>query len=452
MLGRPAPCGYSAHARHTCGHEHTCSPLSTTQEETCLSVPWLPLAPRCSWPRSRSPVVARAARTTAARPAVRFQREQGRQDRRHRAPVRRPGRPRQGHQELGRPRHQAGQRGQDDPGLDPRARGRGRPGHARRRQERRDQARGRQGRRRRRRHAELQRRAERAAGPRAANIVQVSPGQHQPGPDPGRGLATAPKRTYKTYFRTCTTDAIQGPFAARYLFEKAGIKKVATVHDKKTYGQGLAATFTEEFKKLGGKVVAAETINPDDDKYDAVISKIKPSNPKAVYYGGEYPQAGPSRSRSRPPASTSRSWAVTASTSATSSSSPVRPPTGDLATSVGAPTEELASAKEFVANYKAGGYTEPYEAYGGYSYDAAKAIIKAVKVSRANADSAEAARQATVDAMGKVSFDGVTGKVAFDEYGDTTSKRPHRLQGRGRQVGGREDRGVQVNPDVTSQP
>ena len=24
--------------------------------------------------------------------------------------------------------------------------------------------------------------------------------------------------------------------------------------------------------------------------------------------------------------------------------------------------------------------------------------------------------------MGKVAFDGVTGKVAFDEYGDTTSK------------------------------
>jgi branched-chain amino acid transport system substrate-binding protein len=43
-------------------------------------------------------------------------------------------------------------------------------------------------------------------------------------------------------------------------------------------------------------------------------------------------------------------------------------------------------------------------------------------VSLASADSAEAARQATIDAMAKVSFDGVTGKVAFDEYGDTTSK------------------------------
>ena len=95
---------------------------------------------------------------------------------------------------------------------------------------------------------------------------------------------------------------------------------------------------------------------------------------------------------------------------------------GDLATSVGAPTETLPSAKDFVAAYKAAGYQEPYEAYGAYSYDAANAIIQALKVSLASADSAEAARQATVDAMAKVAFDGVTGKVAFDEFGDTTSK------------------------------
>ncbi len=80
------------------------------------------------------------------------------------------------------------------------------------------------------------------------------------------------------------------------------------------------------------------------------------------------------------------------------------------------------SAKAFVEAYNAGGYSEPYEAYGAYAYDAANSIINALKVSLASADSPEAARQATIDAMSKVAFDGVTGKVAFDEYGDTTSK------------------------------
>ncbi len=256
----------------------------------------------------------------------------------------------------------------------------------------------------------------------AANITQVSPANTNPSLTQGADFATAPKRTYPTYFRTCTTDSVQGPFAARYLFEKAGIKEVATVHDKKTYGQGLVDAFTQEYTKLGGKVVAAETINPDDDKYDAVISKIKPSNPKAVYYGGEYPQGGPFSQQMKAAGLNVPLMGGDGIYSGEFIKLAGATSTGDLATSVGAPTEELASAQAFVEAYNAGGYADPYEAYGAYSYDAANAIINALKVSLADADSAEAARQATVEAMSKVSFDGVTGKVAFDEYGDTTSR------------------------------
>ena len=53
---------------------------------------------------------------------------------------------------------------------------------------------------------------------------------------------------------------------------------------------------------------------------------------------------------------------------------------GDLATSVGAPTDTLPSATAFVEAYNAGGYSEPYEAYGAYAYDAANSIINALKV------------------------------------------------------------------------
>src|SRR5207344_1886411 len=70
-------------------------------------------------------------------------------------------------------------------------------------------------------------------------------------------------------------------------------KKVATIHDKKTYGQGLVAAFTEEFTKGGGQIVSAQTINPDESNYTAVVSSIAPSNPQEVYWGGEYPQGGP---------------------------------------------------------------------------------------------------------------------------------------------------------------
>jgi branched-chain amino acid transport system substrate-binding protein len=94
----------------------------------------------------------------------------------------------------------------------------------------------------------------------------------------------------------------------------------------------------------------------------------------------------------------------------------------DLSTSVGAPVESLASGKKFVDDYKAANFKDPYAAYGGYSFDAANAIINALKISLKDAKDVESARQATIDALGKVSFDGVTGKVSFDQYGDATSK------------------------------
>ncbi|WP_328999050.1 branched-chain amino acid ABC transporter substrate-binding protein [Kribbella sp. NBC_00709] len=254
------------------------------------------------------------------------------------------------------------------------------------------------------------------------NIVQVSPANTGPGLTQGANWQTAPKRPYPTYFRTCTTDAVQGPFAARYLYETAKITKVATIHDKKAYGQGLVGTFTEEFKKLGGQVVAAQTINPDDSNYQAVISAIKPSAPQAVYYGGEYPQAGPLSQQMKaaglnvPLMGGDGIFDPKYITLAGKTSD------NDLATSVGAPVDSLDSAKKFVSDYNAQNYKEPYAAYGGYSFDAANAIIAALKVSLKDAKDVESARQATVDAMSKVSFDGVTGKVSFDQYGDTTSK------------------------------
>ena len=40
-------------------------------------------------------------------------------------------------------------------------------------------------------------------------------------------------------------------------------------------------------------VLLADTINPDESDFSSVISKIKSAGPDAIYYGGQYPQAGP---------------------------------------------------------------------------------------------------------------------------------------------------------------
>lgn len=253
-----------------------------------------------------------------------------------------------------------------------------------------------------------------------AHIVQISPANTNPTLTQGKDAAN-PARPYDNYFRTCTTDAVQGPTAATYLLS-IGVKNVATIHDKKSYGQGLVEAFTKAFVAGGGKVVAAQTINPDDKDFSSVITNVKGANPAVLYYGGEYPQAGPLSKQMKaaglniPLMGGDGIYDPSFVDLAGSASN------GDLATSVGAPVESLASAKAFVAAYTAAGYKDPMGAYGAQSYDAANAIINGLKTSLAKAADAKSARADTVTAVGSVSFDGATGKISFDKYGDAVSK------------------------------
>ncbi|MFC8345502.1 branched-chain amino acid ABC transporter substrate-binding protein [Streptomyces sp. NPDC057280] len=257
-----------------------------------------------------------------------------------------------------------------------------------------------------------------------AKLVQISPANTGPALTQGVDWQTKKVRTYKSYFRTATTDAIQGPFAAQYVYNDAKKKKVFVIDDKKTYGAGLAATFTAEFKKIGGKVVGTDHIDPDTKDFSAVATKVKNSGADVVYYGGEYPQAGPLSKQIKaagakiPLVGGDGIYDPTFIELAGANS------TGDLATSVGAPVETLDSAKQFVADYKKAGYKDEYAAYGGYSYDAAWAIILAVKkvVEDNDGKLPSDARAKITAAVQNVSFDGVTGKVSFDEYGDATNK------------------------------
>lgn len=255
-----------------------------------------------------------------------------------------------------------------------------------------------------------------------ASLTQVSPANTGTELTQGENWKTGDKkRPYKTYFRTATTDQIQGAFAAKYLFNDAKIKQVYLIDDQKPYGAGLAASFKATFTTLGGKIVGSDHVNPDDRDFNAVVTKVKKSGAKAVYYGGEYPAGAPLSQQLKD----SVQIPLMGGDGMYSADfiKLNKKAQGDIATSVGKPVEELDSAKKFIADYKTAGYKDAYEAYGGGTYDATWAIIEAVKlaVSENNGKLPDNARVKVLDAMSKVKFDGVTGPVSFDEYGDTTN-------------------------------
>ncbi|WP_314172824.1 branched-chain amino acid ABC transporter substrate-binding protein [Streptomyces winkii] len=261
-----------------------------------------------------------------------------------------------------------------------------------------------------------------------AKMVEVSPANTAPELTQGTAWRSGKKeRPFETYFRICTTDAIQGPYAAQYMYNEKKLKKVFVIDDKKTYGKGLAGTFKTEFEDLGGKVVGTDHVDPKEKDFTAVANKVAKAKPDFVYYGGEYPAGAPLADQSKQAGLKGPVVGGDALFSAEYIKLAKKNSEGDIASSVGAPLETLDSAKEFVKNYKAEGYKLPYEAYGGYAYDSTWAIIQAVKAVAEDNDGKlpedmNETREKVVEAMQGVKFDGVSGKVGFDKYGDTTNK------------------------------
>ncbi|MFD9861096.1 branched-chain amino acid ABC transporter substrate-binding protein [Streptomyces alboflavus] len=255
-----------------------------------------------------------------------------------------------------------------------------------------------------------------------ANLTQISPANTGTELTQGDGWKKGDKkRQFKTFFRTATTDQVQGQFAAQYLYQKAKIKKVYLIDDQKTYGAGLAASFKDTFTSLGGKIVGQDHVNPEDRDFKSVASKVKGKGAQAVYYGGEYPAAAPLSQQLK---ESGADVPLMGGDGMKSEEFPKlnKKAESDLATSVGKPVEELSSAKKFIAEYNKN-YKENMETYGGGTYDATWALIEAVKLAVADNDGKlpTDAREKVLASMAKVKFDGVTGTVSFDEYGDTTN-------------------------------
>ena len=261
----------------------------------------------------------------------------------------------------------------------------------------------------------------------SANMVEISPSNTNvaltQGPKWGSGVKVRP---FKTYFCTATTDALQGGFAGDYAYNTLKKKDAFVVDDKQAYGAGLAGIFQAKFKALGGKVAGTDHVNTGDTDFSTLVTKIKNSGADMLYYGGQYDEADLLTKQLKaanvhiPLMGGDGMFSDTYIQTAGPASE------GDLATSVGVPVTTLAGAKEFIATYKAKKYPGDYGTYGGYSYDAATAIINAVKTvmdaSGGKLGVIKDARGKLVDAVQKSDFEGIAGHVSFDQYGDTTNK------------------------------
>ncbi len=235
------------------------------------------------------------------------------------------------------------------------------------------------------------------------NIVAITPASTNP---------QVTERNMWNIFRTCGRDDQQGAVAGNFIADKFKGKKIAIVHDKTTYGQGLADETKKAMNARGMQEVLYEGVNVGEKDYSALVSKIKASGADLVYWGGLHTEAGLIVRQMRDQGVNaplmggdgiaSDEYATIAGPGAE----------GTLMT-YGPDPRKRPEAKAVVEKFRAKNF-EP-EAYTLYSY----AAVQIIKQAAEEAKSLDPKKVAEVMHSGK-KFSTVIGDISYDKKGDVT--------------------------------
>ncbi|MCL6262325.1 branched-chain amino acid ABC transporter substrate-binding protein [Craterilacuibacter sp. RT1T] len=229
-------------------------------------------------------------------------------------------------------------------------------------------------------------------------------------------MATAPTFTqqgYKNTFRSMTSDTQQGSVMGKFVVEKLGAKNIVIIDDRTAYGQGLADEFEKAVKAAGGKVVKREFTNDKATDFAAILTSIKGQNPDVVFFGGADAQSAPMAKQMK------RLGLKAPLVSGEMTKTPNfvklagKEAEGTIASLAGLPLSDMPKGKDYETRYKAR-FQSDVATYSPYGYDAARAMIAAMK----KADSTEPAKY--LPELAKNAYtDGVTtSNWAYDDKGD----------------------------------
>ena len=227
--------------------------------------------------------------------------------------------------------------------------------------------------------------------------------------------ATNPSLTEKgkwNVFRTCGRDDQQGVVAAQYLEQHFRGKKIAILHDKTTYGKGLADATLVSLGKIGIKPAMYEGVNAGEKDYSATVSKIKASGADVIYWGGLHPEGGLIRRQMTDQGITAPMMSGDGITDSEFAAIAGPGAEGTLMT-FGPDPRKNPAAEEVVKKFLAKDF-DP-QAYTLYSYASVQVIAQAAIA----ANSVEPRQVANVLHSGAI-FHTVIGDVSFDKKGDRT--------------------------------
>ena len=215
----------------------------------------------------------------------------------------------------------------------------------------------------------------------------------------------------KTSFRVIANDGQQGRALGEFVANTLKANRIAVIDDRSAYGQGLADEFVRSVQSNGRQIVAREYTSDKAVDFTAVLTSIKSKHPDLLFFGGMDPQGVPMIKQLK---------ALGLNVKFVMGDGGFTPKlielAGDAAEGIYAslpsvPLEQMPGGKEFSQRYAAK-YKHPIQQYAPYCYDAVNVMIASMQ------SAASVNPEEYLPALGKITYAGVSGNIAFEKNGD----------------------------------
>jgi branched-chain amino acid transport system substrate-binding protein len=208
-------------------------------------------------------------------------------------------------------------------------------------------------------------------------------------------------------FRACFIDPFQGKVGAVFARSSLKANKAFILYDSANeYVSGLARAFEAAFKNQGGSIVGKEAYNGKDTDFSTILAKVKYAAPDIVYLPDYYTIVNLATRQAR-------AMGVTApflgGDGWDSSDLDTKAADGAYFTNHFSSDDRRSQVRDFLRVYGAA-YSTPTapDAISALAYDATNLLLAAIM--NAGADSTDKVKAA----LETISYDGVTGRIAFD--------------------------------------
>ncbi|MBS0308127.1 MAG: branched-chain amino acid ABC transporter substrate-binding protein [Proteobacteria bacterium] len=238
-----------------------------------------------------------------------------------------------------------------------------------------------------------------------AGIPQISPSATNP---------DYTKQGYKTAFRVVANDSQLGGALGKYAVQTLKGKQIAVIDDRSAYGKGVAEQFTKAAKAAGAHIVSQQYTTDKATDFSAILTAIKGKKPDIIFFGGMDNVAGPMLLQMKQLGIGAKMMGgdgICTSELPKLAAGGMKDGQVVCAEAGGVSGDEQKTMDDFVARYKKK-FNQDVQLYAPYVYDATMVMATAMQ----KANSAEPAKYLPV--LAKLSYQGVTGKIEFDDKGD----------------------------------